>query len=181
MYVPAIKKKYDTETKKELQAKFSYKNLHQLPKITKIVINSVTKEAVTNPKIVDSIVEDLGAITGQKPVVAKAKKSIASFKLRQNQPLGASVTLRGVKMYEFLERLINFSLPRVKDFRGVSSKSFDGVGNYTLGLKEHIIFPEINFDKIDKIRGLAITVVTTSKTNEETRLLLTSLGFPFRQ
>lgn len=181
MYVPAIKKKYDSETKKELQAKFSYKNVHQVPKITKIVLNSVTKEAVTNPKLVDSIVEDIGLITGQKPVVAKAKKSIASFKLRQHQPLGASVTLRGVKMYEFLERLINFSLPRVKDFRGVSSKSFDGVGNYTLGLKEHIIFPEINFDKIDKIRGLAITVVTTSKTNEETRVLLTSLGFPFKQ
>ncbi len=181
MYVPAIKKKYDSETKKELQTKFSYKNVHQVPKITKIVLNSVTKEAVTNPKLVDSIVEDLAAITGQKPVIAKAKKSIASFKLRQNQPLGASVTLRGVKMYEFLERLINFSLPRVKDFRGVSNKSFDGAGNYTLGLKEHIIFPEINFDKIDKIRGVAITVVTTSKTNEETRLLLTSLGFPFRQ
>lgn len=181
MYVPAIKKKYDSEIKKELQAKFGYKNLHQIPKITKIIVNAVTKEAVTNPKLVDSIVEDVAAITGQKPVIAKAKKSIASFKLRQNQPLGAFVTLRGVKMYEFLERLINFSLPRVKDFRGVSFKSFDGAGNYTLGLKEQIIFPEINYDRIDKVRGLAITVVTTSKTNEETRFLLTSLGFPFRQ
>lgn len=181
MHVPEIKKKFDNVTKKELRAKFGYKNDHQIPKITKIVINSVTKEAVTNPKIIDSIVEDLAAITGQKPVVAKAKKSIASFKLRQNQPLGAFVTLRGTKMYEFLERLINFSLPRVKDFRGVSFKAFDGVGNYTLGLKEHIIFPEINYDKIDKVRGMAITIVTTAKSNDETRQLLTSLGFPFRQ
>jgi len=181
MYVPAIKKRYDEVTKKELKSKFAYKNIHQIPKITKIIINSVTKDAVANPKLVDSIVEDLAAISGQKPVIAKAKKSIASFKLRQNQPLGAFVTLRGQKMYEFLERLINFSLPRVKDFRGVSFKAFDGVGNYTLGLKEHIIFPEINFDKIDKVRGMAITIVTTSKNNEETRTLLASLGFPFRQ
>ena len=181
MYTPAIKKKYDTEVKKELQKKFGYKNIHEIAQITKIVINSVTKDAVANPKIVDLIVEDIAAITGQKPVIAKARKSIASFKLRQNQPLGASVTLRGTKMYEFLERLINFSLPRVKDFRGVSAKSFDGVGNYTLGLKEHIIFPEINYDRIDKVRGMAITVVTTSNNNEETRFLLTSLGFPFRQ
>ncbi len=181
MYVPAIKKKYDEITKKELKTKFGYKNIHQIPKITKVIINSVTKDAVVNPKLVDSIVEDLAAITGQKPVIAKAKKSIASFKLRQHQPLGAFVTLRGQKMYEFLEKLINFSLPRVKDFRGVSFKAFDGAGNYTLGLKEHIIFPEINFDKIDKVRGMAITIVTTSTTNEETRTLLTSLGFPFRQ
>ena len=180
MVVPNIKKKFDSDVKKELKAKYAYKNDHQIPKILKVVINCVTKEAVLNPKIVDSIVEDVAAITGQKPVIAKAKKSIASFKLRQNQALGASVTLRGVKMYEFLERLVNFSLPRVKDFRGISNKSFDGAGNYTLGLKEHIIFPEINYDKIDKIRGMAITVVTTAKTNDEARTLLTSLGFPFR-
>lgn len=181
MYTPAIKEKYDKKVKSELKQKYGYKNSHQIPKISKIILNCVTKDAVANPKLVDSIVEDLGAITGQKPVIAKAKKSIASFKLRQNQPLGAFVTLRGVKMYEFLERLINFSLPRVKDFRGVSYKAFDGAGNYTLGLKEHIIFPEINYEKIDKVRGMAITIVTTAKTNDETRYLLSSLGFPFRQ
>ncbi len=180
MIEPQLKKKYDKEIKNELQKKFGYKNVHQIPKVEKVVVNCVTKEAVTNPKLVDSIVEDMGLITGQRPYIAKAKKSIASFKLRQHQPLGAAVTLRGPRMYEFIERLVNFSLPRVKDFRGLNGKSFDGAGNYTFGLKEQIIFPEINYDKVDKVRGIGITVVTTANTNDEARSLLAALGFPFR-
>lgn len=160
---------------------FKYKNIHQIPKIEKIVINCVTKEAVLNAKIIDSVVSDLESISGQKPVQVKAKKSIASFKLRAGQSLGAMVTLRGERMYEFFDKLVNFSLPRVKDFRGVSYKSFDGDGNYTLGIKEQIIFPEINYDKIDKTRGLSISFVTTAKTNEESRALLTVMGMPFRK
>jgi large subunit ribosomal protein L5 len=152
-----------------------------IPKIEKIVVNCVTKDAVSNSKVVDSIVNDLAAITGQKPVIARAKSSIASFKVREGMPLGASVTLRGEKMYEFLDRLISISLPRVRDFRGVSSKGFDGKGNYTLGLKEQIMFPEINYDKIDKIRGLGISIVTSAETNDEGRELLTLIGMPFRK
>lgn len=150
-----------------MMEKFKYNNVHQIPKVEKIIVNCVTREAVSNGKIVDSIAEDLAAITGQKPVISRAKKSIASFKLREGQALGAFVTLRGEQMYEFLDRLINLSLPRVKDFRGLSPKGFDGKGNYTMGLKEQIIFPEINYDKIDKIRGLGISFVTTATTNEE--------------
>ena len=161
-----LKALYDTEVKKALQAKYKYGNVHQIPKLEKIIVNCVTRDAVSNGKIVDTIVEDLAAITGQKPVVARAKKSIASFKLRQDQALGAFVTLRGEQMYEFLDRLINLSLPRVKDFRGLSPKGFDGKGNYTMGLKEQIIFPEINYDKNDKIRGLGISFVTTATNNE---------------
>jgi large subunit ribosomal protein L5 len=172
---------YKKEIATELKKKFNYTNVHQIPKLEKIVVNCVTKEAVVNAKVIETIVEDLASITGQKPVVAKAKKSIASFKVRQGMPLGASVTLRGPRMYEFLDRLINISLPRVRDFRGVSPKGFDGKGNYTLGLKEQIIFPEISFDKIDKVRGLGISIVTTATNNEEGRELLNLLGMPFRK
>ncbi len=171
---------YSKEIKAEMSKKFGYKNINQVPKLEKIIVNSVTRDAVSNGKVVDSIVEDLAAITGQKPVVARAKNSIASFKLREGMPLGAFVTLRGEKMYEFLDRLINISLPRVRDFRGVSPKAFDGRGNYTLGMKEQIIFPEINYDKIDKVRGLGISIVTTAKSNEEGRELLRLFGMPFR-
>lgn len=176
-----MKDTYKKEVIPALVKKFGYTNVHMIPKIEKVVVNCVTKDAVSNSKVVDSIVNDLAAITGQKPVVARAKTSIASFKVRQGMPLGASVTLRGEKMYEFLDRLISISLPRVRDFRGVSPKGFDGKGNYTLGLKEQIIFPEINYDKIDKIRGLGISIVTTAETNDEGRELLTLIGMPFRK
>jgi large subunit ribosomal protein L5 len=170
---------YKNDVKKQLTDKFGYKNVHQVPKLEKIVVNCCTREAVTNSKVVQSIVADLGAITGQKPVIAKARKSVAGFKLREGMPLGASVTLRGEKMYEFLDRLINITLPRVRDFRGVSAKGFDGKGNYTLGLKEQIIFPEISYDQIDKVRGLGISIVTTATNNEEGRELLNLFGMPF--
>ena len=176
-----LKDIYKAEVVPSLVKKFGYSNVHMIPKIEKIVVNCVTKDAVSNSKVVDTIVNDLGAITGQKPVIARAKTSIASFKVREGMPLGASVTLRGEKMYEFLDRLISISLPRVRDFRGVSSKGFDGKGNYTLGLKEQIIFPEINYDKVDKIRGLGISIVTSAKTNDEGRELLTLIGMPFRK
>jgi large subunit ribosomal protein L5 len=176
-----LKALYESELKKNLNEKFKYSNIHQIPKLEKIIVNCVTRDAVSNGKIVDSIVTDLASITGQKPVVARAKKSIASFKLRQDQALGAFVTLRGEQMYEFLDRLINLSLPRVKDFRGLSPKGFDGKGNYTMGLKEQIIFPEIDYDKIDKIRGLGISFVTTATNNEEGRELLRQFGMPFRE
>jgi large subunit ribosomal protein L5 len=176
-----IKEIYKKEVVPALVKKFGYSNVHMIPKIQKIVVNCVTKDAVSNSKVVDSIVNDLAAITGQKPVIARAKTSIASFKVREGMPLGASVTLRGEKMYEFLDRLISISLPRVRDFRGVSSKGFDGKGNYTLGLKEQIMFPEINYDKIDKIRGLGISIVTSAETNDEGRELLTLIGMPFRK
>jgi large subunit ribosomal protein L5 len=176
-----LKALYESEVKKKLNEKFKYSNVHQIPKLEKIIVNCVTRDAVSNGKIVDSIVADLASITGQKPVVARAKKSIASFKLRQDQALGAFVTLRGEQMYEFLDRLINLSLPRVKDFRGLSPKGFDGKGNYTMGLKEQIIFPEIDYDKIDKIRGLGISFVTTATNNEEGREMLKLFGMPFRE
>ncbi len=176
-----LKALYESEVKKKLNEKFNYANVHQIPKLEKIIVNCVTRDAVSNGKVVDSIVADLAAITGQKPVVARAKKSIASFKLREDQALGAFVTLRGAQMYEFLDRLINLSLPRVKDFRGLSPKGFDGKGNYTMGLKEQIIFPEIDYDKIDKIRGMGISFVTTATNNEEGRELLKQFGMPFRE
>ena len=176
-----MKALYKSEIKKNLMDKFKYTNVHQIPKLEKIVLNCVTRDAVTNGKVVESIMADIAAIAGQKPVIARAKNSIASFKLREGQALGASVTLRGKKMYEFLDRLVSFSLPRVKDFRGLSPKAFDGKGNYTLGMKEQIIFPEINYDKIDKIRGLGISFVTTAKSNEEGRDLLKMFGMPFRE
>lgn len=172
---------YNTNVKKELVKKFNYKNVNQVPKLEKIIVNSVTRDAVANGKIVENIVNEMSAITGQKPVIARAKKSISSFKLREGQAIGAFVTLRGERMYDFLDKLVTFSLPRVRDFRGVSPKGFDGKGNYTLGLKEQIIFPEINYDKVDKIRGLGISFVTTANNNEEGRELLRLLGMPFRE
>lgn len=176
-----LKAQYETEIKKKMMEKYKYGNINQIPKLEKIIVNSVTRDAVTNGKIVDSITAELAAVTGQKPVTAKAKKSIASFKLREGQAIGAFVTLRGSKMYEFLDRLINLSLPRVKDFRGLSPKGFDGKGNYTMGLKEQIIFPEIDYDKIDKIRGMGISFVTTATNNDEGRELLKQFGMPFRE
>lgn len=176
-----LKAQYETEIKKKMMEKFKYGNINQIPKLEKIIVNSVTRDAVTNGKIVDSITAELAAVTCQKPVTAKAKKSIASFKLREGQAIGAFVTLRGSKMYEFLDRLINLSLPRVKDFRGLSPKGFDGKGNYTMGLKEQIIFPEIDYDKIDKIRGMGISFVTTATNNDEGRELLKQFGMPFRE
>ena len=176
-----LKERYDSEIKKAMNKKFGYKNISQIPKLEKIVISCVTKDCVSNAKIADSIIKDLEAITGQKAVKARAKKSVASFKLREGMALGASVTLRSSRMYEFLDRLISISLPRVRDFRGVSSKGFDGRGNYTLGLKEQIIFPEISYDQIDKVRGLGISIVTSSKTDDEGRELLRQFGMPFNK
>lgn len=172
---------YNTNVKGALKEKFGYKNVHQIPKIEKVVVNCCTRDCVVNGKVVESVMADLAAITGQKPVVARAKKSVAGFKIREDMPLGAAVTLRGEKMYEFLDRLFTLALPRVRDFRGVSDKAFDGKGNYTLGLKEQIIFPEIEYDRIDKVRGLGISIVTTANTNEEGRELLTMMGVPFRK
>lgn len=175
-----LKVKYQKEIIHAMVKKFGYKNINMVPVIEKVVVNCCSKECVANGKLVESIMSDLADITGQKPVVARAKKSIAQFKLRQGQAIGAYVTLRGTRMYDFLDRLISLSLPRVRDFRGVSPKSFDGRGSYTLGLKEQIIFPEIDYDKIDKVRGVGISIVTTAKNNEEGRELLTLLGMPFR-
>jgi len=171
---------YNTKVKKELLEKYNYKNVNQVPKLEKIVVSCVTKDCVQNAKIVDSIMEDLSSITGQKPVITRAKKSVASFKLREGQALGAAVTLRGRTMYEFLDRLVSFSLPRVKDFRGLAPTGFDGSGNYTMGIKEQIMFPEIEYDRIDKIRGLGIVFVTTATNNDEGRELLKSFGMPFK-
>ena len=172
--------KYAKDVIPALTKQFGYKNPNQVPKLEKIVINMGLGAAVTNPKIVDAAVEELKAITGQKPVVTRAKKAIASFKLRQGIAIGAMVTLRKARMWEFLDRLITLGLPRTRDFRGVSRKAFDGKGNYTLGLKEQIIFPEINYDRIDVIKGLNISFVTTARTDEEGRALLAKLGMPFR-
>ena len=162
-----LRAKYKESITAAMQKEFEYKNVNQIPRLEKIVVNCVTKDCVQNGKMVESIASDLTAITGQKAVTVRAKKSIASFKLREGQALGCAVTLRGERMYDFLDRLISITLPRVKDFRGVNKNAFDGKGNYTLGLKEQIVFPEINYDKIDKIRGLGISFVTTAKTNDE--------------
>ncbi len=178
---PRLRKQYEEKVVPALMKKLDLKNPMECPKITRIVVNSVTKDAVANPKILDNLTAELAMITGQKPVPTRAKKAIAAFKLRKGIPLGAMVTLRNKRMYEFMDRLINVALPRVRDFRGISTKSFDGRGNYTFGLKEQIIFPEINFDKVDKARGLNITFVTTAKDNESARMLLTELGMPFRK
>lgn len=178
---PRLRKQYEEKVIPSLMKKLNLKNPMECPKVTRIVVNAVTKDAVANPKVLDSLTAELAMITGQKPVPTRAKKAIAAFKLRKGIPLGAMVTLRNKRMYEFMDRLVNVALPRVRDFRGVSTKSFDGRGNYTLGLKEQIIFPEINFDKVDKARGLNITFVTTAKDNESARMLLTELGMPFRK
>jgi large subunit ribosomal protein L5 len=177
---PRFIDKYKTDVIPALTKQFSYKNPNQVPKLEKIVLNMGLGAAVTNPKIIDAAVEEVKAITGQKPVVTRSKKAIASFKLRAGIPIGVMVTLRKERMWEFLDRLISIALPRTRDFRGVSRKAFDGKGNYTLGLKEQIIFPEINYDRIDVIKGLNISFVTTAKTDEEGRALLAHLGMPFR-
>lgn len=174
-----FKDSYKNEIIGKMMTKFGYKNINMVPKVEKIVVNSMTKDAVSNSKVVESVASDLGQITGQKPMITRARKSIAGFKLREGQALGASVTLRGEQMYEFLERLICISLPRVRDFRGIPKKGFDGRGNYTLGLKEQIMFPEINYDKIDKVRGIGVTIVTSAKNNDEGRELLSLFGMPF--
>lgn len=174
-----LKDKYLNEVLPAMMQKFGYKNVMQVPKVEKVVINVGLGEAIQNSKAVDAAVGDLMAITGQKPITTKAKKSIAAFKLRAGMTIGAKVTLRGDRMYEFVDKLFNIALPRVRDFRGVSDKSFDGRGNYTLGLKEQLIFPEIEYDKIDKVRGMDITFVTTAKTDEEARELLRLMGMPF--
>jgi len=176
-----LKQKYSKEIRAALVAELGLKNPMQAPRLEKVVVNMGLGEATQNGKILDASLEQLTAITGQKPVVTKARKSIANFKLRQGQSIGAMVTLRGDRAYEFLDRLLNVALPRVRDFKGVSPKAFDGKGNYTLGVKEQIIFPEINYDKVEKIKGLNITVVTTARNDEEGRALLKHLGMPFRQ
>ena len=174
-----LKEFYKQEAAPALMKKFSYKSVMQIPKLEKIVINVGAGEARDNAKVIDAIVADLAAITGQKPMVCKARKSVANFKLREGMNIGVKVTLRGEKMYEFLDRLFNIALPRVRDFRGINPNSFDGRGNYNMGLKEQLIFPEIDYDKIDKVRGMDICFVTTANTDEEARELLTLMGAPF--
>ena len=179
-YTPRLQKKYHEDVIPALQKKFNYKSSMQTPKLTKICVNRGVNGAVADKKLIDITVDELTTITGQKAVATNSKKDISNFKLRKGMPIGARVTLRGVKMYEFLDRLIAASLPRVRDFKGVSEKAFDGRGNYTLGITEQIIFPEIDIDKVNKITGMDITFVTTAKTNEEAYALLSELGMPFR-
>ena len=176
-----LRQKYENEVKNQMVEKFGYKSVMQIPTIDKIVINMGIGDAVSNSKVLDEAVAELALITGQKPVITRAKKSIAGLRLREGMPIGCKVTLRGERMYDFLDKLVSVSLPRVRDFRGVSKKSFDGRGNYTLGVKEQLIFPEIDFDKVNKVRGMDIVVVTTANTDEEARELLTQLGMPFQK
>jgi large subunit ribosomal protein L5 len=179
--VTRLREMYDGAVVKELMNKFQYKSVMQVPRIEKVVINMGLGEATQNPKVIDTALGDLTLIAGQKPVVTRAKKSIAQFRVRQGMPIGVKVTLRGERMYHFLDKLMNVALPRVRDFRGVSPRAFDGRGNYTLGLREQLIFPEIDYDKVDKVRGMEVVVVTTARSDEEARALLTALGMPFRQ
>jgi large subunit ribosomal protein L5 len=179
--VNRLKEKFVKEVTPALMSKFNYKSVMQVPQLDKIVINMGVGDAVANAKALDNAVEELATITGQKPVVTRAKKSIAGFRLREGMPIGAKVTLRGERMYEFLDKLVSVSLPRVRDFRGISKKSFDGRGNYTLGVKEQLIFPEIDYDKVSKVRGMDIVIVTTANTDEEARELLTQFGMPFQK
>lgn len=176
-----LKEKYRKEVAPAVAKEFGIANVMAIPRVEKVVINMGMGEAIANSKVLDTAVEEIQTITGQKPVVTKAKKSIATFKLRQGMSIGAMVTLRGDRMYEFLDRLISVALPRVRDFRGISGKAFDGRGNYTLGIKEQLIFPEIDFNKVDKTRGMNISIVTTAKNDEQSRALLKGLGMPFRQ
>lgn len=176
-----LKKHYEEKVIPSLMKQLNLKNPMEVPRLERIVVNAVTKDAVANPKVLDALTGEIAMITGQKPIPTRAKKAIAAFKLRKGIPLGCMVTLRKKRMYEFMDRLVNVSLPRVRDFRGISPKSFDGRGNYTLGLKEQVIFPEINFDKVDKARGLNITFVTNAKDNESARVLLAEMGMPFRK
>ncbi|PWU67461.1 MULTISPECIES: 50S ribosomal protein L5 [Gracilibacillus] len=176
-----LKEKYSNEIVSSLVEKFNYKSVMEVPKVEKIVINMGVGDAVQNSKALDSAVEELAQISGQKPVITRAKKSIAGFRLREGMPIGAKVTLRGERMFDFLQKLIDVSLPRVRDFRGISKKAFDGRGNYTLGVKEQLIFPEINYDKVSKVRGMDIVIVTTANSDEEAAELLTQLGMPFQK
>ena len=180
-YTPRLKAKYDTEVKKALMEKYHYESVMQLPKLVKIVINIGVGDATNDAKRLDEAVADLTQITGQKPVTTKARQSVASFKLRQGQAIGCKVTLRGVRMYDFYDKLVSIALPRVRDFRGVSRNAFDGRGNYTLGVKEQLIFPEIDYDKVGKVRGMDIVIVTTAKTDEEAYTLLDLMGMPFHR
>ena len=175
-----LKQKYDTVIVKELTKEFSYKNKMEVPHVKKIVINRGLGESVTNPKALDTSLAEIALICGQKPAVTKAKKSMAAFKLRAKQPIGCKVTLRGARMYHFLDKLINICLPRIRDFRGVSPKAFDGHGNYTMGITEQLIFPEIDYDKVDKVRGMDITICTTAASDKEAKALLGCMGMPFR-
>jgi len=178
--MPRLQEKYRREVVPQFKRDFNCKNDMQVPRLVKVIINMGLGEAIQNIKVIEHAAEELAVVSGQKPVVTRAKKSISNFKLRSGMPIGCCVTLRRDRMYEFLDRLMNIALPRVRDFRGVSGKSFDGRGNYTLGIREQIIFPEINYDKIDKIRGMNITIVTTARTDEEAKALLKHLGMPFR-
>lgn len=177
--IPRLQEKYEKEVVPTLMEKFAYKSVMEVPKLEKIVINMGVGEAKDNPKVLEAAVSDMTIITGQKPILTRAKKSIANFKIRENMPIGCKVTLRKQKMYEFADKLMNIALPRVRDFQGVPDKAFDGRGNYTLGVKEQLIFPEIEYDKIDKVRGMDIIFVTTAKTDEESREFLRALGMPF--
>jgi large subunit ribosomal protein L5 len=177
---PGLQQRYNNEVLPALQKEFNYDNVMQVPALHKVVINIGMGEAIQNAKAMENAVRDLTDITGQRPVVTKAKRSVAAFKLREGMPIGAMVTLRGRHMYDFLDKLINVALPRLRDFQGVSADSFDGRGNYTLGIREQLVFPEINYDKIDKVRGMEITIVTTARTDEEGRRLLRLLGMPFK-
>lgn len=174
-----LKETYVQEIAPALMKKFGYKNVMQIPKLDKVVINVACGEAKENSKVIDAVMGDLAAITGQKPIVCKAKKSVANFKLREGMPIGVKVTLRGDKMYEFIDRLFNVAFPRVRDFKGINGNSFDGRGNYSTGIKEQLIFPEIEFDKVDKVRGMDVNFITTAKTDEEAKELLSLLGAPF--
>lgn len=174
-----LKEQYVSEIAPALMKKFGYKNVMQIPKLDKVVINVACGEAKENSKVIDAVMNDLAAITGQKPIVCKARKSVANFKLREGMPIGVKVTLRSDKMYEFVDRLFNVAFPRVRDFKGISANSFDGRGNYSTGVKEQLIFPEIEFDKVDKVRGMDINFITTAKTDEEAKELLSLLGAPF--
>jgi large subunit ribosomal protein L5 len=178
--LPRLAERYKSDVVPKLMKRFGYKNQMQVPRLTKIVVNVGLGEATANPKLIESTLQEVAAISGQKPMVTRARKSIANFKLRKDMPIGVMVTLRRERMWEFLDRLVSIALPRVRDFRGVSSRAFDGAGNYTLGLKEQIVFPEVNFDKVDKTKGMNITVVTSAETNEEAKELLAQLGMPFR-
>ena len=179
--MPQLKEFYEKEAVPKLIKAFDYKNIMQVPRLEKVVLNMGLGEAIQNIKLLDAAAEELKIIAGQKPVITRAKKSIAAFKLREGMPIGCMVTLRSNRMYDFFYKLVNIALPRVRDFRGISGKAFDGRGNYSLGIKEHMIFPEIDFDKIDRIKGLNISVVTSAKTDEEGRALLKGLGFPFQE
>jgi large subunit ribosomal protein L5 len=176
-----LEERYQKECVPELMEHFGYKNPHQVPKIEKVILNIGLGEAIENPKVLDSAMEELTLISGQKPVITRARKSIAAFKVREGMPIGCRVTLRKQRMYDFLTKLINIAIPRIRDFRGISPKAFDGNGNYTLGIKEQIIFPEIDYDKIDKIKGMNVTIVTSAETDSESRRLLDTLGMPFRK